>query len=276
MGKGLFHQLQDLGIPTLPLSSSDIDLCKPNSVDFLEGVIREEDALVFISAITPDKGKGTSQLMQNLLMGQHVSNFLAKRLCSHVVYISTDAVYEDNAHLVRETTCCNPSSFHGLMHLVRERMLIHSLQQSGKSLAILRPSLLYGAGDTHNGYGPNRFVQTALKDGKIVLFGKGEEKRDHVYIGDVSRLILLSLKHRSEGVLNIATGITHSFFEVAQAVGSLCGKDVQIECLPRGTAITHRHFDTTAIVRAFPSFQSTSFRIGLSENFKILADKPNG
>ena len=38
----------------------------------------------------------------------------------------------------------------------------------------LRPTLIYGNGDTHGGYGPNKFLQLKNKD--IILFGKGEEK----------------------------------------------------------------------------------------------------
>ena len=141
-------------------------------------------------------------------------------------------------------------------------------------MLILRPSLLYGAGDTHNSYGPNRFLRTATSEGKITLFGNGEEKRDHVYIKDLSRLIGLSLTRRSKGVLNVATGNSTSFFDVAQAIVELCGDQMEIKCLPRQVAITHRRFDIAATLKAFPSFQYTSLREGISEAFVGSADKP--
>ena len=65
------------------------------------------------------------------------------------------------------------------MHLVREVMLRSALTAP---LAILRPTLLYGAADPHNGYGPNRFRRLAAAGQDIVLFGEGEEQRDHVLI----------------------------------------------------------------------------------------------
>ena len=49
-----------------------------------------------------------------------------------------------------------------------------------RDLAILRPTLIYGAGDPHNGYGPNRFRRLAATGKPIILFGEGEERRDHV------------------------------------------------------------------------------------------------
>jgi nucleoside-diphosphate-sugar epimerase len=42
-------------------------------------------------------------------------------------------------------------------------------------------------GDPHNGYGPNRFRRLAAAGQEIVLFGGGEERRDHVLVDDVAR-----------------------------------------------------------------------------------------
>ena len=271
VGRNLVSHLTGLGIAMVALSSAEIDLCKPESVTALQRVVREDAALVIVSAITPDKGKDIRTLMKNLKMGEHVSTFLEQTVCSHVVYISSDAVYEDGANPVRETSCCNPSSFHGLMHLARERMLTYALGKSGVPYIFLRPCALYGADDTHNSYGPNRFLRTARKECIITLFGNGEEKRDHVYIKDFSRLIGLCLMHRSEGTLNVATGISVSFFDLAQMIDGLCENEVQIECLPRRVPITHRHFDIALTLKAFPSFQHTSLQTGLAETLRKLS-----
>lgn len=274
VGKNLVGHLTDLGIATVPLSSAEIDLCEPESVAALHQIVGKDDALVIVSAITPDKGKDIRTLMKNLKMGEHVSTFLEQSVCSHVVYLSSDAVYEDGANPVRETSCCSPSSFHGLMHLARERMLAHALGKSEVPLLCLRPCALYGVDDTHNSYGPNRFLRTARLERKITLFGNGEEKRDHLYIDDFARLIGLCLMQRSEGILNVATGRSISFFDLAQMVNGLCENEVQIECLPRGMPITHRHFDIALTLKAFPSFQYTPLRTGLSETLEAMLDKP--
>ena len=51
-------------------------------------------------------------------------------------------------------------TLHGVMHLARE-----SDASSGRKRAArdLRPTLLYGAADPHNGYGPNRFRRLATR-----------------------------------------------------------------------------------------------------------------
>lgn len=253
LGSTLAKRLPDV----LPLSSADIDLTQPSSVEKLRGIVREGDALVFASALTPDKGKDARTAMKNLAMGQHVAAVAEK--FSYIVYISSDAVYADDANPVRETSCASPTTLYGLMHLMRERML---LVASRTPVMILRPCAMYGPGDTHNSYGPNRFMRTAVKDRVIQLFGQGEENRDHLHVNDCARLIELCLKERRTGVLNAATGKSASFMEVAQQVAGIVG-GVEVKGQSRTGPITHRHFDITETIKAFPSFQFTPLAEGL-------------
>lgn len=265
VGHAIVERLRESGVTVEPIASTDIDLSAPSSVDALVERSSPGDALLFVSALTPDKGKDIATLMRNLQMGQHVCAALARRPCSHVVYISSDAVYDDGANPVRETSCCQPSSFHGVMHLARERMLVETARASATPLAILRPSLLYGPGDTHNGYGPNRFVRLAASGKDITLFGEGEEQRDHVFIADVARLVELTLFHRSSGTLNLATGRSWSFREVAERAVAAVGRVVSVTGTPRANPITHRHFDITATIAAFPRFAYTRLEDGLAQ-----------
>lgn len=260
---GICKELAAQGITHLALSSSDLDLRQPESTAKLADILQPTDALVFVSTLTPDRGRDVKTLMANLSMAEHVAEVLEKKPPHHVVYISTDAVYADDAPLLRSDSPCHPGSYHGVMHLTRETILRTTLQKSGCPLLILRPSAIYGPGDTHNSYGPNRFVRTALKDGKIALFGNGEEIRDHLYIDDLCRLTVEALCFRSAGVLNVASGKSISFFDLAQAAARQYGKPVAIEGSSRATPITHRHFDQTEALRAFPTLHSTPLEQGL-------------
>lgn len=258
VGRELMSQLKETGRSVVGLASRDVDLLQPSSVDRLAGLIQRDDALIITSALTPDKGRDTATMMKNLRMAEHLSAALAIAPCAHLTYLSSDAVYDDQANPVRETSLRDPSTLYGLMHLVRERVLAEVAGAKSIPYTILRPTLLFGAGDTHNGYGPNRFVRTARESRKITLFGQGEEKRDHVYVVDLCRLVGEVLRHRSSGVLNVATGVSRSFFDVAETIRGL-SSGVELELLPRATPVTHRHFDVIEIVKAFGSFQFTDF-----------------
>lgn len=265
VGTHLKHLLERSSVEVHGFSSKEIDLTSPACVSQLREVARADDVLVVVSALTPDRGRDIATMVKNIRMGEHICEFLAASRCSHVVYISSDAVYAEDAHPVRESSCADPTSFHGLMHVVRERVLQATAKTSGIPLMIVRPAAIYGPGDTHNSYGPNRFVRTAKSEGRIKLFGNGEEKRDHVHIRDVVSLVTACLESRAKGTLNIATGQAVSFLQVAQTIAELGGGTVAIDTSPRQSEITHRHFDITELIQAFPSFQFIRLIEGLTE-----------
>lgn len=270
IGRSLAAALERDGIETLNISSAQIDLCAPSAIQTLTETVRQNDALVIASAVTPDKGRDVRAQMKNFTMGLTLFDFLEKKPCEHVVYLSSDAVYSDAASFVSEATHPSPDSFYGITHFGRERMLSDALKKSSAPYLVLRPSVIYGVEDPHNSYGPNRFFRAASVSGKITLFGNGEEKRDHVYIRDVCRLIRECLLRKSRGVLNIATGRSVSFWDVAGKVRALFSDCVSVETTPRANSVTHRHYDITSCLQALPDFHYTSLDEGLAETFKKI------
>lgn len=269
VGGAIAQQLRNDNVPLLGITRKDVDLLQDGAAKKLAGLLRADDAVVFVSAIAP--ARNSAALMQNLVMAEQLIVALAAQPFAHLVYISSDAVYADDANPVTERSCRQPSSMHGMMHAARELML---KAEAKVPLAILRPSLLYGARDPHNGYGPNRFRRLAQKGEAITLFGEGEEQRDHVDIADVARLTSLVLGHRSRGELNIATGTSVSFREIAELVVRLSGKSAEIRGTPRGNPINHRHFDITECLKAFPQFRCTPLRDGLERAARDQAGAP--
>jgi nucleoside-diphosphate-sugar epimerase len=246
-------------VPVLALTRSELDLLKPEAAATLQRLLRADDSVVFVSGLAPTRNN--AMLIDNLRMAEAVCAALAAQPVAHLAYISSDAVYSDDANPVTERSCEQPSSLHGVMHLAREIMLRTTVKLP---LAILRPTLIYGAKDPHNGYGPNRFRRLAAKGEAITLFGDGEEKRDHVHVDDVAALASAVLHYRSKGLLNIATGRSASFWEVAEMVVALSPRSVEIRGTPRQNPITHRHFDITDCLKAFPEFHYIPLRDGLA------------
>jgi UDP-glucose 4-epimerase len=210
--------------------------------------------------------KNADMLVENMVMARAMVRALSSISVSHVINISSDAVYADSAAPLTESSCASPGSLHGAMHLAREVMFQSEIKAP---LAILRPSLLYGAADPHNGYGPNRFRRLAAKGEDIVLFGEGEERRDHVFIDDVAQLVARVLFRRSTGVLNIATGEVHSFAEIARKIVSLSGKNSLVKTTARSGPMPHngyRPFDIAGGRKAFPDFRFTALEDGLRKS----------
>jgi UDP-glucose 4-epimerase len=258
VGSAIVRRLAADGIAHLALTRTDCDLLDPAAPARLGKLLDTADSLVVVSAIAPARNVG--QLGQNVRMAEAVCEAVAATPPRHMIYVSSDAVYADNTNPVTETSCAEPSSLHGMMHAARELMLRSA---SKAPVCVLRPSLLYGAADPHNGYGPNRFRRQAARGESITLFGEGEEQRDHVLIDDVAAIVALVLAHGSRGTLNVATGVSTSFRRVAEMVVGLAARPVAINGSPRQSPITHRHFDITACLKAFPTFRYTPLATGL-------------
>jgi nucleoside-diphosphate-sugar epimerase len=269
IGSALVALLERRGVPVLPLGSCDLDLAAPDAGARLSGLLRETDSLVFLSALTPDKGRDVGTFMRNMAMGQAVSAALSASPVAHVVYASSDAVYPFAAGRITEASRDAPSDLYGTMHRAREVML--AAASSSAPLAILRVTMVYGAGDTHNSYGPNRFRRMAAAEGRIALGGAGEETRDHVLVDDVAALFLEVLRHRSAGILNCASGRSVSFDALARKVAALAGRPVEVVHTPRTAPVTHRHFDVTELRKAFPRFRFIPLDEGLGRAWREAA-----
>jgi nucleoside-diphosphate-sugar epimerase len=264
VARALRLELERAGVPTLALGSANLDLTEAQAAGKLAALLQPQDTVVVTAALTPDKGKDLATLQKNLRMLEAIIAALAAKPCAHVVYFSSDAVYDDSVALVDERTTAAPKDLYGLMHLTREIALQQACLKPAIPLCIIRPSAIYGAGDTHNSYGPNRFVRTALAESRIKLFGQGEETRDHVAIADVIALTSLVLRHRSAGVLNAVSGEAITFGALAAQIAQLANRSVAIEPLPRSGPVTHRRFDVTRRQRAFPAFRPTPLAEGLA------------
>lgn len=261
VGRTLLQRLQDDGAAVLGLSRADVDLIADGAGERLAGFLRPGDSVVAVAAKAPCRNA------EDFLVNAKIIATLVKALqaqpVAHLVNISSDAVYPDEPVPLSETAPAAPGSLHGAMHLAREI----ALQTLVSPLGILRPTLIYGAADPHNGYGPNQFRRKANAGEDIVLFGEGEERRDHVTVDDVAELAKRMLYRRSTGILNAASGTVTSFRAVAERAVKLSGKTVKITGRPRAGPMPHngyRPFDIGATQAAFPDFAYTDLATGMA------------
>ena len=263
VGAALVKRLASRRASVLALTRRDIDLLAPDGADRLAALLRPDDAFVAVAARAPCKN--VQMLVENIKMTAAMVGALSKSPVEHVVNISSDAVFADSAKPLTEASPMAPDTLHGVMHLARELAFRTEVRAP---LAILRPSLLYGAADPHNGYGPNRFRRLANEGKDIVLFGEGEERRDHILIDDVAEIIVRVVERCSVGSLNIATGNVHSFREIAEMVVATAPHKVTIKGSPRSGPIPHngyRPFDIAGCRTAFPDFAYTPLADGIAK-----------
>ncbi len=191
----------------------------------------------------------------NIKIVENLIEVLVNKKLRHLTYLSSDAVYKDSKGLITEDSPCEPDSLHGLMHLTREKIFENYFPNN---LCILRPTLVYGKEDPHNGYGPNSFLKIANKNQNIQLFGKGEERRDHINIDDVGRISSKLILNSFVGKINIVTGKVITFYKIAKTIQKNINPNIKIEFRKRSGPMPHngyRAFDNKKISRIFKNFK---------------------
>ena len=258
ISKSLEKKLSKKRINYLGLKRKKIDLKKNSSVIKLRKLLKKEDIVIIIAAKAPCKN--LKMLEENLQIMKNIIRAISNKKLSKVVYISSDAVYSDSMKKINENSKTNPENLHGQMHLIREKML---LSINPKDLCILRPTLIYGENDPHNGYGPNSFLRLAKNNLPIKIFGNGEELRDHVQVEDVAKIIYLSIVNNFIVKLNIVTGTKISFYQIAKLAIKRCNSRSKIIKIKRAGPMPHngyRLFNASNIKKYFKTVKLISIK----------------
>lgn len=262
VGHASADKLKADGVNVVALTRKEVDLLAPDAAAKLAEQLTPNTMLIVTSALAPVKN--TSMLLDNLRMMQAVIEAVKARPVAHLVYISSDAVYTDSDQPMTEASPAEPGSLHGVMHLAREVMFKNELASIPQ--AFIRPTLIFGPDDPHNGYGPNRFMRLAKAGQDIKLFGEGEERRDHIYISDVAEIVRRVVLHRATGIINAVSGKVTSFKEIAEMAAARFEPRVKVVGTPRVGPMPHngyRAFDTSMVRRLFPDFQPVTLAAGL-------------
>lgn len=262
------NQLKKRNVNILALSRKDLNLTLPEASKQLTEILKDDDILLFAAAKAPVKNE--AMLLENLVMAKTVCDAIRNVSPTQLVYISSDAVYADSDKPLNEDSVKSPDSLHGAMHFAREVMLKNAY---AGSLCILRPTLIFGKNDPHNGYGPNRFLRYSNLGEDIILFGEGEERRDHVHVEDLGEIGARVIMRQSYGTLNVVSGTINTFKEIADKVQSLSLNKISVKTSKRIGSMPHngyREFNQSSLKSAFPDFTCTNVLEWLENSKKEL------
>lgn len=245
VGKAMINRLTRAGFEADPISRNDIDLSDPATAPKLANKLEGAAGVIFASAITPDfaRKSGQDPSEKNVMMARTLTECQPVAKDLHVIYLSSDAVYGVRDGVFDEEVTPEPSDAYGTMHLTRERLLAESWPDS---TAIVRLSQVYGAGDTHNAYGPCRFARQALAGQPIEMFGDGEDGRDHIYIGDVTNAILAVVETRYTGRICVSSGRSPTFQSITEEIARHL-PEIEIAKKPRSVPAIVKRFNTSRL-----------------------------
>ena len=262
IGNNLYKKLHNQKMNIMGISRKEIDFLLDNSSDKLQKILSEEDILINSCAVAPCRD--ISDFLKNMKIISNIQKAVSQVNLKKYINISSDAVYPDLKHKITENVKPHPLSFHGLMHINREFLINNTCKEKTK-INHLRPTLIYGTGDPHNGYGPNLFLKKYFTNKKIEIFGNGEEKRDHINIKDVIKIIDRVIKKNLDGNLNLVTGKLITFYEIAEEFKKMDNK-VKIKKIKRKGKMPHngyRAFNEKKLKKFIPDLKFKSFQNNL-------------
>ncbi len=149
-----------------------------------------------------------------------------------LVFISTIGVHgvKTEEEGFRETDVPNPLNHYALSKLEAEQALQEVARETGLEVVVIRPPLVYGPGVKANFYMLLRLVQTGLP----LPMGSIRNKRDMIYVGNLSDAILQCLSHpaASGETFLVSDGKPVSTPELVRHIASGMGRNARLFPVP--------------------------------------------
>jgi UDP-glucose 4-epimerase len=160
---------------------------------------------------------GTINLLQNAI------KFKVKKF----MFASTGgAVYGEQSYFpADENHPTQPRSPYGISKLAVEKYLYFYNAEYGLNYTILRYANIYGP--RQNPFGEAGvvaiFSTKLLKGEQPIINGSGEQTRDYVFVGDVVKANVLTLKDSANDIYNVGTGIETNVNQLFHKLNNIIG-----------------------------------------------------
>jgi UDP-glucose 4-epimerase len=224
------------------------DLLSPQDSD-----VRWEqiESVIHCAAAIPAVSKVDS--FDNVRMTQSLLGQFTPQQLKSFVMISSVAVYplnDDRGELNLEESCTLPPlEQYGRSKLIQE-WLVSNFAQNRIPVTFLRPSSIYGAGNTSRTLLPI-FIEKARGNEPVVLKGSRRYVQNFVHVDDVAHAAVASALGAYSGTYNVFSDETFSPKELAEYVIQYFDSNSKIIDEQVDTAYPRLHFDNNRYVRKF-------------------------
>ncbi len=150
------------------------------------------------------------------------------------VYVSTMSVYSEPPYYlpVNESHPISPPTPYGITKLGGELMC--ELFSGPMRLIVLRYGGVYGQYQYERDVVPV-FLNQALHNNAITVYGNGQQSTDFIYIDDVVTGTILAWEKGEPGVYNIASGEETRIIDLAEKIKSITGSGSEITLSGKST-----------------------------------------
>jgi nucleoside-diphosphate-sugar epimerase len=248
--------------------------------DFFKTNNEYYDLVIHLAAVVGGRVKiegSPLSVAVDLSIDSEMFGWALKTKPGRIVYFSSSAAYpikyqqEDNNKLLSEDMIdlkdiSNPDLTYGWSKLTGE-YLAQFAQEAGIRTHIFRPFTGYGTDQDLDYPFPSYIARGLRKDDPFDIWGDGEQTRDFIHMHDIIDAVDEAIKQDIQGPINLGTGISTSFNQLAQYVSDIVGyqpKFNHIESAPVG--VIHRIADPSKML----SFYTP--KISLEQGIKMALE----
>lgn len=209
---------------------------------------------------------------ENIIGSLNIIELSKKYNIKNIIASSSAAVYGLPKKLpIDEIHSTNPISYYGLSKLTMEKYMI----LSNINYVICRFSNVYGPRQTPHGEAGviSIFMDNALKNKDLNIFGNGNQTRDFIYVEDIAFIFLKIIENNIQNeVLNISTNFSITINELAQTIIKIQNKNnIDINYFDRRDGdIDHSILDNTKLLNIIREIEFTNINDGLYKLYKTL------
>lgn len=242
------------------VSTKEIDLINPKSVDDLDLYIKTKTTIIYCSFIKRNKGDNIDNCKENIDM---VINLIKKiennQNISNFIYLSSAAIYGEDIENknINEESSIVTNTYYALAKFTTENLFKLALSHSHINLLIIRAPTVYGPGDITNGYEPYGFFNKIKNNDEIELWGDGDELRSFLFIDDLVKIISLLIKKNINDVVNISSIKSYSFLEVISKITKFLDVDLKVKNKPRTKEKVDHVFNNKKLISMINDFEFT-------------------
>lgn len=217
----------------------------------------------------------TLDIQQNLITTVNLLESMISAGVKRLIYLSSGGtVYGSPNQLpVKEEHSLNPICSYGVVKVAIENYIGMFKALYGLQPIILRPSNPYGERQGHAGVqgALSTFVNNALSNKPITIWGDGETRRGYIYVKDMAVLCRLAADSSAEGTYNVCSGTSHSLNELLALTESITGIKLNVTYQPaRAFDVKNIVLDISKAKQAFNWTPKFTVEEGIAAFYKSL------
>jgi len=240
--------------------------------DILDSAVKQADAVIDLAALwlLQCNEYPRAAFEANIRGTFNVLEACEKHNIERLVYSSSASVYGDAIEIpMTEKHPYNNETFYGATKIASEHLFKAYHHRYNLRGVCLRYMNVYGPRQDFKGAYVAvivKMIDNVLAGKSPVVYGDGSQSYDFVYVEDVARANILSLKSEAPfGFYNVCTGIKTSIKEVSEMILNICDReDLGIKYNESGqTFVKNRIGDTVSSKKDLNFTANVSLRDGL-------------